>query len=138
MVSPATDLAVRAMLADLRRWLAARADGAPLHSVELGVAEALNNITEHAYAGQAPGPVHLLAVLRPGRLKVRLQDHGAPLPGRVAPSGERPPTDPARDTLPEGGFGWFLIRDLANGVDYRRAGGVNRLMLTFCWPPAGG
>jgi serine/threonine-protein kinase RsbW len=30
-------------------------------------------------------------------------------------------------TLPEGGFGWFLIRTLSRDLDYRREGGRNLL-----------
>jgi serine/threonine-protein kinase RsbW len=29
--------------------------------------------------------------------------------------------------LPEGGFGWFLIRALSRDLDYRRVGGRNLL-----------
>jgi serine/threonine-protein kinase RsbW len=31
--------------------------------------------------------------------------------------------------LPEGGFGWFLIKDLAKDVVYARVEGENRLQL---------
>ncbi|WP_280514091.1 hypothetical protein [Allosediminivita pacifica] len=38
--------------------------------------------------------------------------------------------DPAG--LPEGGFGWFLIHELARELAYRHDGGMNRL--TFRLP----
>jgi serine/threonine-protein kinase RsbW len=37
-------------------------------------------------------------------------------------------------SLPEGGFGWFLIQNLANTLDYRRMAGENHLYLGFYDP----
>ncbi|MEL7081583.1 MAG: ATP-binding protein, partial [Pseudomonadota bacterium] len=50
------------------------------------------------------------------------------------PDGETPLGRPAnlnvdKMDLPEGGFGWFLIKDLAKDVDYKRVGWENRLSL---------
>ena len=39
--------------------------------------------------------------------------------------------DVAREDLPEGGFGWFLIRQLAWDVRYVREGRTNRLFLAI-------
>jgi serine/threonine-protein kinase RsbW len=58
-------------------------------AVELVLAEALNNIIEHAYPA----------------VEVDLVD------------------------MPEGGFGWFLIKDLAKDVAYVRVNGENWLKL---------
>ena len=129
---PATETAVRAALADMRAMLARSGlDDDTLGSVELVLAEVLNNICEHAYAGQAPGPVRLRATLGAARLSVCLRDRGRPLPGGTLPEGHLPdPTGP-RGSLPEGGFGWFLIRDLTDSVTYSRDTGENRLDLHF-------
>lgn len=100
-------------------------------TVELVLAETLNNIAEHAYAGQPPGPVTLTARMTSDRLFVILRDQGRPLPGRKLPDGVAPNTDVPCAYLPEGGFGWFLIRDLTSALHYRRTDQENRLQLEF-------
>lgn len=130
--TPASDLAVREVLARIRRWLHARAlTDEDRGTVELVLAEALNNIVEHAYPADTPGEIRLDLTLDLTRLVCVLSDHGTALPGLRAPDGILPAHDVARDALPEGGFGWFLIRDLADRVDYRRAAGWNHLSVEF-------
>jgi len=59
-------------------------------------------------------------------LDCRVLDDGRPMPeGRLPCGREDWPT--ARDQLPEGGFGWFLIRTLAMDLCYNRIEGRNRL-----------
>jgi serine/threonine-protein kinase RsbW len=89
--------------------------------VEIALAEVVNNILEHAYSGVEPGRILLRAISAQGLLQLLLVDWGAPLPD---------------EELPEGGFGWFLIRTLARDVRYRRANGRNHLRLTFDLIPA--
>ena len=101
-------------------------------SVELALAEVLNNITEHAYAG-TPGLI-LVTVLRTGvGLHCEIVDSGLAMPGGTQPEGAIPDltTLPLAD-LPEGGFGWGLIRSLTRDLHYVRADGENRL--TFLIP----
>ena len=70
-------------------------------TVELVLAETLNNIAEHAYAGQAPGPVTLTARMTPDRLYVILRDQGGGTSGagtsrRHCPLHRCAPRGPAR------------------------------------------
>lgn len=97
-------------------------------TVELLLAEALNNVSEHAYAGHG-GRVFLHVALCPATRAVQCTvcDRGGAMPGGAAPAGAEPALDVACDSLPEGGFGWFLIRTLAVGLRYRRRSGVNWL-----------
>lgn len=92
-------------------------------TVELVLAEVLNNIVEHAY-GAGGGTIEI--VLRPGPagLDCRIADAGGPMPGGALPPGLPPDLTPGGD-LPEGGFGWHLIRSLTTGLAYRREGGRN-------------
>ncbi|WP_417742749.1 ATP-binding protein [Salipiger sp.] len=95
---------------------------------ELLLAEALNNVVEHAYADQAAGRIHL-QILADGRTALlRLCDTGAGMPCGVPPDG-RPRVSVDPDDLPEGGYGWHLIHQLADTVRYDRRGGRNRLEL---------
>jgi serine/threonine-protein kinase RsbW len=56
----------------------------------------------------------------------RVLDHGAELPGHILPSGTLADLGQHSD-LPEGGFGWHMIRALAKDVEYRRQNGCNQL-----------
>ena len=94
-------------------------------TAEIVLAEVLNNIVEHAYADQA-GNITLRLVRHDGGLHCTVSDTGAPMPGLCLPAGRSQPLADLAD-LPEGGFGWFLIRSLTVGLDYRRIAGVNRL-----------
>ncbi|WP_274378851.1 ATP-binding protein [Alkalilacustris brevis] len=95
-------------------------------STELVVAEVLNNVAEHAYAG-APGMVELRVCRIPDGLTFEVVDHGVPMPDGTPPLGRQVLHDVPLDQLPEGGFGWFLIRSLTRRLDYRREPGRNRL-----------
>jgi serine/threonine-protein kinase RsbW len=132
LTGTATDDGVRALLADCRRELEAQSTfGGDLGTVELVLAEALNNIAEHAYAQMPAGPVSIDLAVEGARLTIRLCDVGSALPNGRLPFGRRPePTGPV-DRLPEGGFGWFLIRDLCDRVEYHRIGGENHLLLVL-------
>jgi len=128
----ASNLAVREVLARTRDWLHACAmPDEACGTVELVLAEALNNIVEHAYPPETPGDIQIALALHPARLVAILSDQGAALPGLCPPDGLLPEHDVARGELPEGGFGWFLIRDLTDRIDYRRAAGCNHLTLEF-------
>ncbi len=97
-------------------------------TTELVLAEVLNNIVEHAYAG-CSGRIALSLDLGASGLAVRITDNGLAMPGGAVPAGLLP-TDPAA-TLPEGGFGWFLIRSLTRDLAYDRKNGRNHLSFTL-------
>jgi serine/threonine-protein kinase RsbW len=96
---------------------------------QIVLAEAMNNIVEHAYADRQ-GQIDVTLWTAPDGLLCRLVDNGAPMPGTL-PSGTLPRITPDGD-LPEGGFGWFLIRQLARDVVHLRRNGMN--LLTFRIP----
>ncbi|MGB4827381.1 MAG: ATP-binding protein [Paracoccaceae bacterium] len=96
------------------------------NTAEIVLAEVLNNVVEHAYAAKA-GSVFLFLSLGEGRLHCRIEDEGTAMPGNAPPAGN--PPDPA--DLPEGGFGWHLIRTLSTDLCYERMGSVNRLSFSL-------
>ena len=82
--------------------------------VRLVVAEMLNNIVEHAYPDpHPPGPIHIACHHAPDGLHLAVSDEGLPMPDLQVPLGLPQEIDRPVCDLPEGGFGWFLIRDLA-------------------------
>lgn len=98
-----------------------------LEAIELVLAECMNNVVEHAY-GRRPGHDFLLHLhLGCDSLFCRIEDGGAPMPGFSLPRGRRRNLAVEMDELPEGGFGWFLIRQLTDDLSYDHVGGVNRL-----------
>lgn len=97
-----------------------------LGRAEVLLAEICNNIIEHAYAGGG-GEIRLLIRWEAARLCFVIEDEGCELPGGCLPAGRLP--DPK--LLPEGGFGWFLIRAMASEITYLRKGKTNRLDVTL-------
>jgi anti-sigma regulatory factor (Ser/Thr protein kinase) len=126
LVIPGTPLAVRGALSGLFQGTSLRRLPPPLReTAELVLAEVLNNIVEHAYADE-PGDIRISVCASSGALRVTVVDRGRAMPGGTLPEGRLAPLGAE---LPEGGFGWYLIRTLARDVDYRRIGGRNELVL---------
>jgi serine/threonine-protein kinase RsbW len=99
-----------------------------LSTVELVLAEVLNNIVEHAYPADCPaGPIRTRCQHLADGLHFTISDQGFAMPGGATPLGFSPNVDVELDDLPEGGFGWFLIKDLAKDIHYDRRGSENQL-----------
>lgn len=108
-------------------------DRRPLHllseddrgTAEIVLSEALNNIVEHAYAAHQ-GQIEVIVCVMQGALICTVIDQGLPMPGETLPEGRLPEVRGIED-LPEGGFGWHLIRALSTDLAYRRVNGHNEL-----------
>jgi serine/threonine-protein kinase RsbW len=106
-------------------------------AAELVLAEVLNNIAEHAFAGAPPGAVEVSLRFAGGAIACEVRDGGRPMPGGRPPAPTPPlATAESRRDLPEGGFGWFLILSLAEELEYFRDG--RRNVLRFRLPLTGG
>lgn len=128
----ATELAAREAIAGITgRLRKAGLEPNRAGDVEIALAEAINNVVEHAYASPDPGDVRVLCSLRPAHLDIRICDTGSPLPKSRVPSGLAVDVSVPRADLPEGGFGWFLIRELTSDIRYDRCGLINHLSLRF-------
>lgn len=131
LVLQATPLAVRDALHEVRARLTGHIPPEAINTTEIVLAEALNNIVEHAYA-EGGGQIRLRIILLPAMLDMWLEDEGRPMPGDGLPPGIDPLSH--AEDLPEGGFGWFLIRSLATAIVYRRESNRNRLKLVLPLP----
>lgn len=99
-------------------------------TVELVLAEVLNNIVEHAYRDQnASGKIAISCEHRADGLHLQIIDEGEAMPEGDIPTGARASLDVDINDLPEGGFGWFIIRDLAKDLKYKRIGTKNQLSM---------
>lgn len=103
-------------------------------TLELTLAEVLNNIVEHAYANIPPGPVVLSLHRQGGSLTCQIEDHGHPMPGLQLPAGRIQNVACEIMDMAEGGWGWALIRAMTTGLQYERLHNTNRL--TFQLPLA--
>lgn len=93
--------------------------------VRIVLAEALNNVVEHAYRGGVPGAVAVRIALCGYDLCIDIADWGAPFSGNAIPSA----TPPEPQDLSEGGYGWFLIHALTSARRYTRRACCNHLHL---------
>ncbi|WP_231476885.1 ATP-binding protein [Sulfitobacter mediterraneus] len=99
-------------------------------TVELVMAEALNNIVEHAYADRRrKEAIHIRCKQLRDGLHLRIVDRGMAMPDGKTPIGMAQNIDVDAIDMPEGGFGWFLIQDLAKDIRYQRVGHTNQLDL---------
>lgn len=102
-----------------------------LGTVEIVLAEVMNNVVEHAYQNTGQGVIGLTCRARGGLLMFELSDYGQPMPGLSLPGKKHHALCGPMSELPEGGFGWGLIRDMTLSLSYRRWGGRNLLRFTL-------
>jgi serine/threonine-protein kinase RsbW len=120
--------AVRAALAEIRDVLFRLApDADAAGSIEIVLAEVLNNIGEHAYRGMEEGRIELCIWTEGETLLFETRDAGLPMPNGRMPAGRAARLDCPVEEIPEGGFGWHLIRNLTAGLCYARIGDSNQL-----------
>ncbi|MEM6577717.1 MAG: ATP-binding protein [Pseudomonadota bacterium] len=128
----ASQLKVREALINLRSALQTDGfDEDTAGSVEIVAAEALNNVAEHAYCGAEAGLVKLTAHFDRSLLYLSIFDEGRPMPGDRLPERSDPMANVEAGDLPEGGFGWNIIRDLCDDIQYLRLNDGNHLLIRF-------
>lgn len=99
--------------------------------------EVLNNVVEHAYGFEEGHSIELSIWLRTDGLWCEVLDNGLPMPNGVPPAGVRTDVDPdQRGDLPEGGFGWAMVRELTENIQYFRANDTNQLLFLIPTPAA--
>lgn len=110
-------------------------DEVEAYHVELCVSEAVTNAIVHAYRGSPGNQISLVLEIEGDRLDLDFSDTGAPMRAEQANRinhglelAERRSSEAA--TLPEGGRGLQIMRDIMDEVVYVREGQVNRLRMT--------
>jgi len=95
--------------------------------LELAVEEALVNVFNYAYAGQAhAGAVTCRVMVETDGLTVEIVDEGPPFDPLARPD---PDTALELEQRQPGGLGIFMIRQLTDEVNYRREAGQNVLTI---------
>lgn len=129
---PASGDGVHDVLARLAALLvAASVPAEERGNAEIVMAEMLNNIVEHAYRGTGNGVIDVVFDVTKTRLRVKVSDCGDPMPDDRMPCKQAASVDVARQDLPEGGFGWFLIHELVEQISYRRCASNNIIRFTM-------
>lgn len=96
-------------------------------AVKLAVEEACVNVITHGYAGREPGPISLTFCSEPERFVVTVADVAAPFEPEALPE---PDLTSGWKERKIGGLGWWLMRNMVDGVEYESSpGGENRLTL---------
>lgn len=82
--------------------------------LNLALAEGFTNAVRHAHADLPPAtPIEIELVLQPQQVEICIFDQGEPFdPDSLS--------EPQPGTLREGGYGWFLLRRLADQVTYNQ------------------
>ncbi|MBD1936541.1 anti-sigma regulatory factor [Microcoleus sp. FACHB-68] len=84
------------------------------YCLNLALAEGFSNAVRHAHQDLPPAtPIDIDVTLWDDRMEIRIWDWGKPFNPDVV-------EEPSPGTLQEGGYGWFLLRRLANKVVYER------------------
>lgn len=132
VIFTAEQLSVRAALADIRTALENVSVNADLLGrVETALAELFNNIVKHAYENSGSGTMRCEVTTSLSHVSVDVTDDGKPMPGHSLPDGDLPDLSVDFLDLPEGGFGWFIIKSQTDGLNYERQGSKNRTELRF-------
>ncbi len=101
------------------------------NTIELCVAEALNNCVKHAYCNSSSAAITTELQIGADNLTINIIDTGNSMPdGMIENSGEElvfDPSDP--DSLPEGGMGIIIMKQTMDSVLYNSQNGVNTLTL---------
>lgn len=100
-----------------------------LVQLELVLAEILNNIVEHGYAGRDDGEIELTIRQKHPLIAGQIRDWGREMPGGALPAARLPEIGNRIEDLPEGGFGWYIVHSLTRDLSYQRLDGCN--MLSF-------
>jgi len=95
--------------------------------MELCLTEALNNVIKHAYKEDPDQKIDLTYSLKGKELEIIIEDYGIGRTNLGEPSLIYDPED--INSLPEGGMGLFIIKNLMDFVSYYRIEGKNTFIM---------
>jgi serine/threonine-protein kinase RsbW len=103
-----------------------RLDPQVLGDLDLALEEVLANIISYGYADDREHLITVILEARSGEIQVHVEDDGRPFDPLEAPEPDttRPPAE-----RPVGGLGIHLVRQLMDGLEYRRQGDRNYLTM---------
>ncbi len=97
-----------------------------LYAVNLALDEIVTNIISYGYEDQADHQILLRLSLKEKELTAEVEDDGKPFNPLEAPE---PDLDQPLEERKVGGLGIHLIRNMMDGMEYRRQNGKNLLVM---------
>lgn len=98
----------------------------------LALEEIVTNIIKYAFADSGAHEIHFAARLSPEHVVLRFTDDGREFNPLAAPP---PDLELLPEERPIGGLGIHLVRNLAQRIEYQRAGGRNTVTAFFSRQP---
>jgi anti-sigma regulatory factor (Ser/Thr protein kinase) len=100
------------------------------NAFDLALEEWVTNVISYAFGNSSEHWIELRFLAAPGEARVEIQDDG-----REFNPLTHPPVDTKAplETRPIGGLGIHMMRQLMDGVEYRREGGRNHVALVKRW-----
>jgi len=102
-----------------------RISGDDLFRLDLALFEIMVNIVRYGYPDGA-GEIRLDIRVQPDEIRLEIRDHGIPFDPQAVPP---PAMDEILSGRKKGGLGIHLVRNLTDGMMYRREGPENVLVL---------
>jgi len=126
---PSGSGSVAAALNEVRSFLDSQGLARDLvDDAEIALAEAVNNVEEHAYSGETGLPVAVDLQIDDLSLLCAIKDRGTSLADKPLPPDRMLRPDPDKPELwPEGGFGWPILYRLTEDIRYECKAGWNEL-----------
>jgi len=132
-----TTLGVREVMIQMRDVLRSRELTEDTQSsIEIAVAEGLNNIVKHALTGGNGERIGLELSINAVQIVIRLQDQGRGFSNWHDVRDTYADATARKSDLPEGGFGRGLMCALTSRLEYKRVNGMNSLQMWFDVPPS--
>jgi serine/threonine-protein kinase RsbW len=97
-----------------------------VHDLSLALEEILTNIISYGYADNREHEIRVRLNVQPGEVRAELEDDGQPFNPLAAPG---PDTTKPLEERTIGGLGIHLVRNLMDGLEYKRQGDRNLLTM---------
>jgi phosphoserine phosphatase RsbU/P len=97
-----------------------------LHDLNLALEEILTNVISYAYTDSGEHEIRVRLSVQPGEIEAEVDDDGQPFNPLDVPE---PDTTKSLDERTIGGLGIHLVRKIADGLEYKRQGERNLLII---------
>jgi sigma-B regulation protein RsbU (phosphoserine phosphatase) len=98
-----------------------------MHDLNLALEEILTNIISYGYTDEQEHEIKVSLSVQPGAVRVEVEDDGRPFNPLEAP---KPDTTGSLEERTIGGLGIHLVRNLMDGLEYKRKKKTNLLTMT--------
>ncbi|WP_193222005.1 ATP-binding protein [Amylibacter sp. SFDW26] len=119
------------LLDEIQEWMCTvNVQEGHITDVQIVLAEALNNVIEHGFEHENTGELEIKIEVSEVQIIAHICDNGLAF---TPPDNSQTPlqVDDDLKTLPEGGFGWFLIKEVTSHFEFHRCANKNQLILFF-------